>query len=215
MRGLRRLGWLALAVAAGWFSGLALFVVGSLMMSADPPGRTDAIVVLTGGRLRLETGLDLLAKGDAKKLFISGVNPQVNRAALLRVMGPAAEREACCIVLGHQADDTYGNARETAGWMHEEGYASLRLVTSWYHMRRAMLEFGRTMPRLRILASPVFAHHIDPERIWGWHGAAMLVIGEYHKYLAALARPVLDRIVPALPGPPPHVQTTAQRNALQ
>lgn len=215
MRGLRRLGWLALAVAAGWLSGLALFVVGSLMMSADPPGRTDAIVVLTGGRLRLETGLDLLAKGDAKKLFISGVNPQVNRAALLRVMGPAAEREACCIVLGHQADDTYGNARETAGWMHEEGYASLRLVTSWYHMRRAMLEFGRTMPRLRILASPVFAHHIDPERIWGWHGAAMLVIGEYHKYLAALARPVLDRIVPALPGPPPHVQTTAQRNALQ
>ena len=67
---------------------------------------TDAIVVLTGGRLRLESGLALLADGKAKKLFISGVNPRVERDVLLRSLGPAAEREACCIVLGHEADNT-------------------------------------------------------------------------------------------------------------
>lgn len=211
MRALRRLGWLVLALAAAWLGGFAFFLISSLTMRADPPGRTDAIVVLTGGRLRLETGLALLAAGEAKKLFISGVNPQVNRAVLLRVMGPAAEREACCIVLGHRADDTYGNARETAGWMSNEGYASLRLVTSWYHMRRALLEFGRMMPRLRIVANPVFAHHVNPERIWGWHGAAMLVIGEYHKYLAALTWPLLDRLLPQPPRQPPIERTTAER----
>ena len=43
-------------------------------------------------------------------------------------------------MLGREADNTHGNARETAGWMRGEGYRSLRLVTSWYHMRRSLLE---------------------------------------------------------------------------
>ena len=124
-----------------------LFVASSLSIRVDPSSPTDAIVVLTGGRLRLETGLELFATGSAKKLFISGVNQRVDRDELLRALGPAAERAACCIVLGHEADNTFGNARETANWMHEEGYKSLRLVTSWYHMRRGLLEFGRAMPQ--------------------------------------------------------------------
>ena len=69
--------------------------------------------------------------------------------------------------------------------MHDEGYRSLRLVTSWYHMRRSLLEFGRAMPRITIVAHPVFAHHVDPEGWLGSHGAISIVVGEYHKYLAA------------------------------
>jgi len=177
-----------------WLGGLALFVASGLMLRTDPSTPTDAIVVLTGGRLRLETGVALFAAGTAKKLFVSGVNQRVERDELLRALGPAAERAACCIVLGHAADNTLGNARETANWMREEGYLSLRLVTSWYHMRRSLLEFGRAMPRIAIVAHPVFAHHLEPERWWNWHGAPMLIIGEYGKYLVAWARPVLSAI---------------------
>ena len=183
-----------LATLVLWLAGLPPFAASSLSIRVDPSSPTDAIVVLTGGRLRLETGLELFATGSAKKLFISGVNEWVDRDELLRALGPAAERAACCIVLGHEADNTFGNARETANWMHEEGYKSLRLVTSWYHMRRGLLEFGRAMPQVTIVAHPVFAHHLDPERWWSWHGAPFLIIGEYDKYLAAWIRPALNAI---------------------
>jgi uncharacterized SAM-binding protein YcdF (DUF218 family) len=153
-----------------------------LSMTADPTITTDAIVVLTGGRLRLEAGLDLLSAGRAQKLFISGVNPRVDRVELMRVAGHAGD--ASRIVLGHDADNTLGNARETAGWMQQEGYRSLRLVTSWYHMRRSLLEFERAMPDTLIVAEPVFATRTE-----GWLEVTTLTVGEYDKYLATLVRP--------------------------
>jgi uncharacterized SAM-binding protein YcdF (DUF218 family) len=181
-------GLLALAALALWLGGLAYFVASSLSIRSDPSIPTDAIVVLTGGRLRLETGLQLFAAGSAKKLFVSGVNQRVDQGELLRTLGPLAQRAACCIVLGHEADNTFGNARETANWMQEEGYTSLRLVTSWYHMRRGLLEFGRAMPEVRIIANPVFTRHADSERWWSWYGTLELIVAEYDKYLWAWVR---------------------------
>jgi uncharacterized SAM-binding protein YcdF (DUF218 family) len=198
-RALRRLGLLVLAMFVLWLGGLALFVASSLSIRGDPSIATDAIVVLTGGRLRLEVGLQLFIAGRAKKLFVSGVNQRVDRDELLRPLGPVARRAACCIVLGHEADNTFGNARETANWMHEEGFRSLRLVTSWYHMQRGLLEFGRAMPQVTITAYPVFAQHVDSEHWWSWQGPLELIISEYDKYLAAWIRPALNAINPASP----------------
>jgi uncharacterized SAM-binding protein YcdF (DUF218 family) len=146
---------------------------------------------LTGGRFRLESGVDLLESGKARKLFVSGVNQRVDREALLRLLGPLPDSAACCIVLGHDADNTFGNARETAGWMRQEGYRSLRLVTSWYHMPRSLLEFRRAMPEITLVAHPVLPARAAAERWWTRAHAASLVIGEYHKYLAAVLRPPL------------------------
>jgi uncharacterized SAM-binding protein YcdF (DUF218 family) len=202
LRTLRRIALLVLAVAVIWLAGLAWFVGSGLMQRPDASAKTDAIVVLTGGRLRLEAGLELLAAGKASKLFVSGVNQQVDREGLLRSFGPLSDRVRCCIVLGHEADNTFGNARETAGWMREEGYRSLRLVTSWYHMRRSLLEFGRALPDARIVAHPVFAPHLDAERLWGWHGAVLVVLEEYNKYLATWVRPLFDAVLPPPKRPP-------------
>lgn len=198
MRPIYRLGLLAIGMFALWLGGLVLFVASSLSAGVDPSIPTDAIVVLTGGRLRLETGLQLFAAGTAKKLFVSGVNQRVDRDELLRALGPGAERAACCIALGHAADNTVGNAWETANWMREEGYRSLRLVTGWYHMRRSLLEFGRALPQITIVAHPVFVHHLEPERWWSWHGAPLLIISEYDKYLWAWVRPALTAIAAAV-----------------
>ena len=189
-RPLRWLGWLAVAGLGLWVSGLAWFIASGLTLRDDGSAATDAVVVLTGGRLRLEAGLQLLAAGTAKKMFVSGVNQHVDRDELLRALGPGAGRSSCCIVIGHEAADTVGNARETASWIREQRYSSLRLVTSWYHMHRSLLEFRRAMPAITIVAHPVFASHLEPERWWSWHGAAPLVVGEYNKYLAAWLRPI-------------------------
>jgi uncharacterized SAM-binding protein YcdF (DUF218 family) len=205
--------WLARLVAAiilVWLGGFAWFVASSYLLRPDPSSTTDAIVVLTGGRQRLETGLELLAAGKAKKLFISGVNQRVDREELLRSLGPLPENAACCILIGHTADNTFGNARESADWMREEGYRSLRLVTGWYHMRRSLLEFERAMPRIRVVPHPVFAHRVDPERWWSWHGAPLLVLSEYDKFLVSWARPMLG---PFWPMPPVAPVRTAARPA--
>lgn len=201
MRGQRRffrwLGAVGLAMFVLWLVGLGVFVATSLWRHTDQSTPTDAIVVLTGGRLRLETGLQLFAAGIAKKLFISGVNQRVDRAELLRALGAVPERADCCIVIGHAAENTFGNARETAAWMRAEGYQSLRLVTSWYHMPRSLLEFERAMPGTTIVAHAVFAHRIEAESWGGWYAALLLVVGEYDKYLLAWMWPGLNA------GPPP------------
>jgi uncharacterized SAM-binding protein YcdF (DUF218 family) len=197
-RGVRILGWFAAGAATTlllWLAGLAWFVYSSLTMAADRATATDAIVVLTGGKLRVETGLDLLSAGRAQKLFISGVNPRVDRPALMRVAGHSGG-DASRIVLGYHADDTLGNARETAGWMRQEGYRSLRLVTSWYHMRRGLLELKRAMPEVSIVAEPVFAGPVDGDGWSGWIDLAMLAVSEYDKYLGTLVRPGVVAIWP-------------------
>ena len=198
-RWLRAFGWFAAGVVTTmllWVVGLLWFVHSSLTMASDP-SRTDAIVVLTGGRLRLEAGLDLLGAGRAQKLFVSGVNPHVDRIELMRVAGHADDEDLNRIVIGHDADNTLGNARETAGWMQQEGYSSLRLVTSWYHMQRSLLEFQRAMPRTRIVAEPVFAGH-EGEAWSGWIDIGMLTVSEYDKYLATLVWPEIATIWPRL-----------------
>jgi uncharacterized SAM-binding protein YcdF (DUF218 family) len=96
-------------------------------------------------------------------------------------------------VLGHEADNTLGNAVETAQWMRQEGFRSLRLVTANYHMPRSLLEFSRVMPETRIVANPVFPDLVRQERWWASPISATLVLAEYHKYLLSLVRPLVVR----------------------
>ena len=51
----------------------------------------------------------------------------------------------CCIDLGHQAVDTRSNADETAQWVRDHHYRSVRLVTSDWHMARARMELSNAL----------------------------------------------------------------------
>lgn len=195
---LRRAGIVALVLAILWLAGLWRFAAGLPHEIADPDRATDAIVVLTGGSLRVEGGLKLLAEGKAKKLFISGVYRGVDVTELLRVSRQSPDAVSCCVVLGHAADNTAGNAQETAQWMAGEGFHSLRLVTSSYHMPRSMLEFARAMPHTEIVPYPVFPEALRETPWWRSRTGALLIASEYTKYLVALVRPLLP--LPLLPG---------------
>ena len=181
------------SVAAAWLGGLLWFANTIPTDPDDAVTNTDAIVVPTGGSLRVQSGLALLAAGKAKKLFVSGVDHGVDVGALLHAAHQPPDKVACCIVLGHAADNTLGNALETATWMRQEDFHSLRLVTSGYHMRRSLLEFGRVMPDVTIIAHPILSDSVRQERWWSW---ATLVAGEYDKYLFALVRPIVRNQAP-------------------
>lgn len=196
-RAVRRRAIIALAAAAAvvllWLAGLAGFAAEIPLAVEDRTTRTDAIVVVTGGSKRLVTGFELLARGMARKLFISGVHKGVEVEELLLIARHSPADVECCVVLGYSAEDTRGNAAETAHWMAEEGYTSVRLVTANYHMKRSLAEFRRVMPDLTIIPNPVFPRNVRPRQWWRFPGSAKLIIGEYNKYLLAT---LLNLIVP-------------------
>ena len=193
-RALRPIAVVVAGICVLWLAGLLWF--------ATPPDKearpeqTDAIVVLTGGSQRLQSGLELLREGKGRALFVSGVGHQVDLDELLHVSGIAPDWALCCVVLGHDADNTFENARETAKWMRSQGFRSLRLVTAWYHMPRSRLEFNRVMPEIDIVAHPVFPEQVKQEHWWAWHGTAALLVGEYMKYLAARFLPLIEWLQP-------------------
>lgn len=194
-RTLRLVGGLLAVVLVVWGAGLVWFARQLPREVADGDRVTDAIVVLTGGSGRVETGLTLLARERAKKLFISGVYRGVEVNEILRFASEAPEDLACCIALGYVADNTAGNASETAAWMKRHGYRSLRLVTAAYHMPRSLVEFRRAMPGVEIVPHPIFPDHVKQSDWWRWPGTALLFAGEYNKYLASWVRAAFMPVV--------------------
>lgn len=191
-RGTRRIVAIPLLLLTLWVGGLIWYAEDIPRGVADAATPTDAVVVLTGGSGRLDVGFHLLAAGRAKKLFISGVAREVNLDELIRLYGhDSTEDLRCCVALGHDAGDTIGNARETARWMHEQQFTSLRLVTASYHMRRSLLEFHRAMPHVTMIPHPVFPEGFRAGEWWRWPGTLNLLISEYTKFLAAAASQAL------------------------
>ncbi|MHA1536154.1 MAG: YdcF family protein [Alphaproteobacteria bacterium] len=177
---------LALALAAAWLGGLLWFGAGMPRHIAEPGQPTEAIVVLTGGAERLAEGGRLLRSASAGWLFVSGVNIGVAKPTVLRIAGITKPRLIGSVVLGYQARNTRQNARETARWLRKKGFTSIRLVTANYHMRRAMLEFRRVLPKARIVSHPVFPKPVNPGPWWQNMTAISVVAGEYNKFLVAL-----------------------------
>ena len=193
---------IVLLLGSAWLGGLVWFAAGIDAPIEDPVSPTDAIVVLTGGSQRIDVGFRLLVEGKARKLFVSGVHEGVDMPEVLRTSPQTPQWVECCVVLGHSADNTLGNAIETAAWLREEHYRSIRLVTASYHMRRSLLEFRRILPpEITIIAHPVFPEAVRPGTWWFSRAGAGVIVIEYIKYLGALARPYVypHPVVPSSP----------------
>jgi len=173
-------------------AGFLAFIGTIPRAAATHHGPSDAIVVLTGGSLRLQTGLKLLEEQRGRKLFVSGVHRGVDVRELLRVARRSPDAVACCIALGHEAGDTASNAAETARWMTNEGFHDLLLVTAAYHMPRSLVEFRAAMPGIRIRSHPVLPAQVKLNAWWRWSGTAALLFGEYSKYVIARIRLLFD-----------------------
>jgi len=165
---------IALLLLVAWALGFAFF-----LMSLGKPldGRkTDAIVVLTGASGRIERGLAVLRAGEAKRMLVSGVDPDVRPVELAVQFKIDRKLMACCIDLGWQAVDTRSNADETAKWVQRHGYKSVRLVTTDWHMPRARMELRSTLGGgVEVIGDGVRSGANSP----GWG----VLFREYHKFL--------------------------------
>jgi uncharacterized SAM-binding protein YcdF (DUF218 family) len=170
---------------------VGFFVFVGLVVEAAPPTnpRAEGIVVLTGGSARIDGALRLLAEGRASRLLISGVNPTVGPEALAGIVDPELEAVLkCCVDLGHNAQDTLGNAAETKNWAEDQGFGSLIVVTSNYHMPRSLAELSGSMPLIELVPYPVSNPQLRLGEWWRDPHSFALLVEEYGKYILAAAR---------------------------
>ncbi len=188
----RRLVHALLLLIVIWLLGFLAFAAAIPAQVRDTERPVDAIVVLTGGDVRLAEGFALLDRGIAKKMLISGVSSGVDMPALLQTLNgtpqPTQAVLDCCVTLGYDARSTEGNARESLRWLGENKFTSIRLVTANYHMNRSLLEFRRVMPGIEIIPNPVFPRQMQDPYWFGRPNTLLLLFNEYHKYLVAGAR---------------------------
>jgi uncharacterized SAM-binding protein YcdF (DUF218 family) len=187
-RALRRAIVAAAAAVVLLAAGFVLFA--NRLPRAETPAApaADGIVVLTGGASRIVDAVELLAAGRGKRLLISGVNPSTTHGELVR-MNPDVEKLLLDrIDLGRDATNTIGNAVETGLWARERGFRSLIVVTSGWHMPRALIEIGNELPGVTLIPHPVVSERMREAPWWSDAQIVRLLAVEYVKYLAAYAR---------------------------
>jgi uncharacterized SAM-binding protein YcdF (DUF218 family) len=181
--------WLALGLLGGGFLWFAFHIAND---EARLDRAADGIVVLTGGASRLDDAVDLLASGSGRRLLISGVDLRTNAADLMRRVPDHRRWFDCCIDLDYSAINTIGNAVGTRRWALDHGFHSLVVVTSSYHMPRAMLELSHQLPGVTLIPYPVVTQQRRAEPWWTSPASAKILVLEYFKYIVAAARIGLD-----------------------
>jgi uncharacterized SAM-binding protein YcdF (DUF218 family) len=152
----------------------------------------DGIVVLTGGDSRVSDALALLAAGRAKRLLISGVYTGTTTSDIARQVVDYNRLLACCVDLDYSAVNTMGNAVGARQWTVKNGFHSLIVVTSAYHMPRALAELSHQLPDAALIPYPVVSDRLRIEPWWSNGTTTKVVLSEYFKYLAAKLRMQFD-----------------------
>jgi uncharacterized SAM-binding protein YcdF (DUF218 family) len=220
-------GWLRAAVVATLALGFVGAGVGFFAFLAQlrgsevkPARNADGIVVLTGGSSRVSDAIELLAAGYGKRLLISGVHPGNDVSDISRTLPDNHKFLNCCVDLDRSAINTRSNAAETRRWARERGFSSLIVVTSNYHMPRAIVELSHAMPDVTLIPFAVVGDKWREEPWWTSTSTLRLLLSEYVKYIAAELRVRLEDfgidLSPEMSEQPPGLQpkrpTTAQAN---
>ncbi len=178
----------AVLLAAGflWF----VFHIPNEDISNDR--KADGIVVLTGAASRIPDAIELLAAERGKRLLITGVYRDTNAREIARLTPLYSKFFTCCIDLDKAALNTFGNALETKRWAREHNFNSLIVVTSNWHMPRAMAELAHQLPDTKLIPFPVVSEKVKNEPWWSNPEMARFFLAEYLKYLFALTRMRID-----------------------
>ena len=154
--------------------------------------KADGIVALTGAAARIPDAIELLATDRGKRLLITGVHRATSSKEIARVTPLYSRYFTCCIDLDRTALNTFGNALETRRWARQHNFNSLIVVTSNWHMPRAMAELEHQLPDVTLTPYPVISEKVKSEPWWSSLDTARFLFAEYLKYILAIARMHLD-----------------------
>ena len=187
--------FLLISASTVFFVELNNFKENILSFSKKNNNQSPNIVILTGGTNRIKDGLKIIKdfkipKIIKYKILVSGTGIGFTKLSLKKKLGPNFNTYLiqCCIELDNISKNTFTNASETFKWTRKNDIKEFILITSNYHMPRAILEFKSVMPNLKI-----YTHAITPKKhnIKNWlssYQTFSLVLTEYCKYIIASLR---------------------------
>ena len=153
------------------------------------------IVILTGGTNRIKDGLNLIedfkkSKKINYKILVSGTGTGFTKSSLKKKLGPNFNPSLikCCIDLDSVSKNTFTNASETFKWARKNDIKEFILITSNYHMPRAILEFKNIMPKLKIYTYAIIPKKHNIEKWLNSYETFNLIFTEYCKYIFASLR---------------------------
>jgi uncharacterized SAM-binding protein YcdF (DUF218 family) len=191
--------WIGFLTMAAGATGLILLAGGFVWFVSNIAGeevtldtRADGIVALTGAAARIPDAIELLATNRGKRLLITGVHRATSSKEIARLTPLYTKYFTCCIDLDRTALNTLGNALETRRWAREHNFNSLIVVTSNWHMPRAMAELEHQLPDVTLTPYPVISEKVKSEPWWSSADTARFLFAEYLKYILAIARMHLD-----------------------
>jgi uncharacterized SAM-binding protein YcdF (DUF218 family)/glycosyltransferase involved in cell wall biosynthesis len=149
------------------FETPTLWMIASPLRVAAPPTAADAIVVFAGGvgesgqagggyQERMKTAVDLYRGGFAPRIIVSsGYVFAFKEAEVMRALAIDSGVPASSIVLETEAANTYQNVAFTRRILDAHGWRRVLLVSSPYHMRRALLTWRKNAPAIDVVPEPV------------------------------------------------------------
>ena len=154
-------------------------------ITPDPPIQAEAVASLTGASdARIISAIQLADSLDLP-LLISGVNVDATPADIARVAKVDVAQINCCVTLGKAAASTEGNGDEVADWARRNKVDRIIVVTSEYHMERALFELKRAMPEGHFIPHAVMTTKVRPADWYRDTSTAKTLIEEWIKYRLA------------------------------
>ncbi|HJZ78048.1 MAG TPA: ElyC/SanA/YdcF family protein [Vicinamibacterales bacterium] len=169
----RRTRWraaaVAIAIAALYgivFESNAVWWLAEPLKVTAPPSKADAIVVFAGGvgesgragggaQERLKQAIDLYRAGYAPYLVLSsGYVYSFHEAEAMRALAVDQGVPASAIALEEHATNTYQNVRFVDDILRDHHWQRILLVSSPYHMRRALLVWRKQAPAITVIPTP-------------------------------------------------------------
>jgi len=171
--------------------------------ASEPPTSGDAIAVLTGASdARIIAGVRL-SEQLKLPILISGVHVDTTPADIARIVDVSEAEIQCCVTLGRAAASTAGNGAEVAEWARRHDMRHIIVVTSEYHMDRALVELQRNMPEARLTPYAILTTRVRPGQWYTNPSTARRLFEEWLKYRVAVFRA----------GPTVHTDPTAGTRA--
>ena len=163
-RAIRVAGVVMLAYVALFWSPLPWIVAEPLRVSALPKV-ADAIVVFAGGvgesgrpegyQERVEQAVRLYKAQKAEHIvFSSGWVYVFPEADVMKALAVSLGVPAQAILLEENAGGTHQNVAFVRPMLSRQGWKKVLLVSSPYHMRRALLTFSKLAPEIEVVAVP-------------------------------------------------------------
>lgn len=195
---MRRQKYFRIGGALLFIVGIVYWLAGKQLYNYEPISTVEAaakpalIVVLAGGKKRIESAFQLFSLGNSTSLLVAGAGPRTSLSSLVHTnlnteLIAALTNRMDSITVETESRNTIENAYAVARFLNiNPQFKEIILITSSYHMRRSLLIFRH------ILSSDIklYAYSPPQEPIarenWMYSFKGVLVTGqELVKFLFA------------------------------